>query len=214
MARRLTRRGTTVAGVVSMGIIGSFILGGCSGGSASNEADAGGVSSSATPTPTPTGPPPEVVWAGQFCSDRTALDQALGSFGRGLKFDTSGDLGKQLDTQLRADALKVGQALGGLVATLALVPPELPGVASHVKAVAESGTSAQATIDALGAQITAVTEADGLLDAASKVPAAIASAQNAYSTAETFVKEANKAFSGDDPALRAAMAQAPQCDGF
>ncbi len=186
----------------------------CSGGSATQEGEGSAATASVVSSPTPTGPPPEVVWAGQFCSDRTALDQALGSFGRGLKFDTSGDLGKQLDTQLRADALKVGQALGGLVATLALVPPELPGVASHVKAVTQAATSAQATVDALGAQITAVTEADGLLDAASKVPAAIVSAQNAYSTAETFVKEANKAFSGDDPALQAAMAQAPQCDGF
>ena len=187
------------------------VLAGCS-----SEESVNASSSAASPSasPSPTGPPPEVVWAAQFCTDRKKVNEAVGSFGRGLKIDTSGDVVDQLDKQLRVDALVVGKALGDLIATLALVPPELPGVAGKVSSVTQAGTQLQTSLTAVGDQITAVTQSDGLLDAATKVPAAITAASEAYTNAETFLKDSNAAFNGDDPALRAAMAQAPECDGL
>ena len=165
-----------------------------------------------TPTPEPT--PPEVIWAGQYCTDRKAFDAAVQGFGRDLQIDTGGDIVDQLDKQLRWQALAVGDALSGLLTTLAVVPPELSSLNSAVNGVVTTGTKAQEDLATLGTEIDGVVKADNIADGALKAVAAVGTARTAYESVGKVVEQAQTLFDSEDPQLREAMDQAPECSGL
>lgn len=195
----------------------SLMIAGLAACSSEPESTAGAASVSSeaavtTPTPEPT--PPEVIWAGQYCTDRKAFDAAVQGFGRDLKIDTGGDIIDQLDKQLRWQALAVGDALSGLLTTLAVVPPELSSLNSAVNGVVTTGTKAQEDLATLGTEIDGVVKADNIADGALKAAAAVGTARTAYESVGKVVEQAQTLFDSQDPQLRSAMDQAPECSGL
>ena len=202
-------RRRTVVALCAAGLSTGLALAGCSGDSSGGAASSAASADSATPSPTPT--PAEVVWAGQYCKDRAALDAAVAKFGRDLTITTSADIVEQLNRQLRGQALAVADALGRTVTTLAVVPPELTGVQADVARVVELGNGAQAEVDALSAQVAAVGEADGVLGKGAAALTALSAAKQSYGHLQELVTAVSSLAQSDDPQLQEAMAQAPEC---
>lgn len=209
----MSARRLAVVGLAVMSLAVAGTVSGCSSESDSSAADSASSASASPATPTPAPTPPAVVWAGQYCRDRAALEAAVSGFGRDLTISTSGDILDQVNKQLRGQALQVADALSHTITTLAVVPPELPGVQSSVQSVISAGTTAQEDIAALGEQITAVTQADNVIAGGLEAAKAVGMAKTTYDQLRPVVDSVMGLAGNEDPQLQEAMAQAPDCQG-
>jgi hypothetical protein len=156
-----------------------------------------------------------VVWAGQVCTDRDAIGAAVGAFGRNLSYDVTADRSAldQIQRQLTIQVLAVGEAIDGLLATLAAVPVDLPSARDTANTLTTSGQDAREAAQAVSDRLSAAASAASILDAVREVGAALVAAKAAYEAGSVFVETLGSTISGATGDLRTAFDTAPECQG-
>jgi hypothetical protein len=156
-----------------------------------------------------------VAWAGGVCSAADGVEQSLDALGESLEVDLGSDeqVVDQLGPQVEAQADDVRDAVESLTSALSAVPESAdPDVAAAADELQADRQSLEDSVTALREAASTLSEASDVASLARGVATVGAQFAVVRLDAETFADSLRSTVEQGTTAVRAAFADAPECD--